>query len=91
MEQLPLIPNNFKLSVIPNTRKQFNAVKEQLFRKDIDEVIIATDAGREGELVARWILVKTGCKKPLKRFCCCKSRGRLGSWYKCIKSVNMSL
>ena len=47
MEQLPLIPNNFKLSVIPNTRKQFNAVKEQLFRKDIDEIIIATDAGRE--------------------------------------------
>ena len=42
-------------------------MKEQLFRKDIDEVIIATDAGREGELVARWILVKTGCKKPLKR------------------------
>ena len=67
MEQLPLIPKNFKLSVIPNTRKQFNAVKEQLFRKDIDEIIIATDAGREGELVARWILVKTGCKKPLKR------------------------
>src|SRR5699024_52238 len=48
-------------------RGQFQAVKNQMERKDISEVIIATDAGREGELVARWIIVKAGCKKPLRR------------------------
>ena len=42
-------------------------MKSQLFRKDIGEIIIATDAGREGELVARWILEKSGCHKPVKR------------------------
>ncbi len=49
------------------TAKQFGAVKTQLYRKDVDQVIIATDAGREGELVARWILDKTGCTKPIRR------------------------
>lgn len=67
MEDLPMMPEHLKLVVIPQTRGQFQAVKNQLERKDISEVIIATDAGREGELVARWILVKAGCKKPLKR------------------------
>lgn len=62
-----MMPEHLKLVVIPQTRGQFQAVKSQLERKDISEVIIATDAGREGELVARWILVKAGCKKPLKR------------------------
>lgn len=47
-----------KLVVIRQTSKQYNAVKTQLYRKDIGEIIIATDAGREGELVARWILAK---------------------------------
>ena len=46
--------------VIKQTGKQFQAVKTQLHRKDVKEVIIATDAGREGELVARWILEKAG-------------------------------
>ena len=67
MEDLPMMPEHLKLVVIPQTRGQFQTVKNQLERKDISEVIIATDAGREGELVARWILVKAGCKKPLKR------------------------
>ena len=67
MEDLPMMPEHLKLVVIPQTRGQFQAVKNQLERKDISEVIIATDAGREGELVARWILVKAGCKKSLKR------------------------
>ncbi len=47
--------------------KQYQAVKTQLYRKDVNEIIIATDAGREGELVARWILEKAGCHKPIKR------------------------
>lgn len=67
MEDLPMMPEHLKLVVIPQTRGQFQAVKSQMERKDISEVIIATDAGREGELVARWILVKAGCKKPLRR------------------------
>ena len=67
MEDLPMMPEHLKLVVIPQTRRQFQAVKTQLHRKDIGEVIIATDAGREGELVARWILEKAGNKKPVKR------------------------
>ena len=67
MSTLPMIPEQQKLVVIPQTGKQYQAVKNQLFRNDINEVIIATDAGREGELVARWILEKSGCRKPIKR------------------------
>ena len=67
MEVLPMMPKPMKLIVIQKTAKQYRAVKEQLFRKDIGEIVIATDAGREGELVARWILEKAGCKKPIKR------------------------
>ena len=67
MGTLPMMPEKTKLVVIKQTGKQYNAVKTQLFRKDIKDVIIATDAGREGELVARWILEKSGCRKPIKR------------------------
>ena len=67
MEDLPMMPERFKLVVIPQTRGQFQAVKALIERKDVGEIIIATDAGREGELVARWILAKAGNKKPLKR------------------------
>ncbi len=67
MEDLPMMPKPFKLEVIRQTAKQYQAVKAQLFRKDIGGIIIATDAGREGELVARLILKKAECKKPIKR------------------------
>ena len=67
MENLPIVPKPFKLVPIKQSMKQFNAVKAQLGRGDVNEVIIATDAGREGELVARWILEKTNTKKPIKR------------------------
>ncbi len=67
MEDLPMIPEHFKLVVIPQTRGQFQTVKSLIASKEVSEIIIATDAGREGELVARWILVKAGNKKPLKR------------------------
>ena len=67
LEDLPMLPKQFKLVVIPKTSKQFKAVKEQMLRKDVSEIIIATDAGREGELVARWIIEKVGVKKPIKR------------------------
>lgn len=64
---LPMVPQKWELVVSKQTAKQYSSVKAQLFRKDVDQVIIATDAGREGELVARWILEKSGCRKPIKR------------------------
>lgn len=67
MDVLPMMPKTWKLSVIRQTAKQYNAVKSQIHRKDVVEIIIATDAGREGELVARWILEKAGNQKPVKR------------------------
>ena len=67
MEHLPMMPDQFKLEVIKQTGKQYNAVKNLLHRDDVSQVIIATDAGREGELVARLILKKAGSKKPIKR------------------------
>ncbi|GAB3794638.1 DNA topoisomerase III [Virgibacillus kimchii] len=67
LDDLPMLPKDLKLVVIKKTGKQFNAVKAQLTRKDVQEVVIATDAGREGELVARWILEKARVKKPVKR------------------------
>lgn len=67
LEDLPMLPEKMKLVVIRQTGKQFHTVKRELFRKDIGTVIIATDAGREGELVARWILELAECRKPIKR------------------------
>lgn len=67
IEDLPMMPEKLKLVVIKQSGKQFNAVKTQMSRKDVDEIVIATDAGREGELVARWIIEKSHVKKPLKR------------------------
>ncbi len=67
LEDLPMLPKEMKLVVIKQSGKQFHAVKEQMLRKDVNEIIIATDAGREGELVARWIIEKANVKKPLKR------------------------
>lgn len=67
MEDLPMLPQNMKLVVIPQTGKQFRVVQSLMKRGDISELIIATDAGREGELVARWIMAKAGWRKPTKR------------------------
>lgn len=67
LNDLPIMPERMKLVVIKNTAKQFNAIKNLLNRNDIKDIIIATDAGREGELVARWIIHKAHVKKPMKR------------------------
>ncbi len=67
MEDLPMLPQNMKLVVIGQTARQFKVVQGLMKRSDISELIIATDAGREGELVARWIMIKSGWKKPTKR------------------------
>ena len=67
LEDLPMLPEHMKLVVMKQTGKQFNTVKTQLNRSDVNEVIVATDAGREGELVARWIIDKAKVHKPIKR------------------------
>ncbi|WP_338753247.1 DNA topoisomerase III [Bacillus sp. FJAT-52991] len=67
LEDLPMLPERMKLVVMKQTGKQFNAVKAQLNRSDVSEIIVATDAGREGELVARWIIDKAKVRKPIKR------------------------
>ncbi|MBC2285962.1 DNA topoisomerase III [Listeria booriae] len=67
MEDLPMLPQKMKLVPIKQTRKQYETVKSLMTRKDVSEIIIATDAGREGELVARWIIEYAKVKKPIKR------------------------
>lgn len=67
METLPMLPKNMKLTVLKKTGKQYNEVKKQLLRNDVSDIIVATDAGREGELVAYWILEKSKVNKPVKR------------------------
>jgi DNA topoisomerase-3 len=67
LEYLPMLPDHLKLVVIKQSGRQFSTVREQLLRSDVSQIVIATDAGREGELVARWIIQKAGVKKPLKR------------------------
>ena len=67
LESLPMLPAKMQLTVIKESSKQYHNVLNLLKRDDVTEIIIATDAGREGELVARWILLKGGCKKPAKR------------------------
>lgn len=67
IEDLPMLPKKMQLVVIKQTSAQFKAVSALLHRPDIDSLVIATDAGREGELVARWILMKAGWKGKTQR------------------------
>lgn len=67
MEDLPMLPGRMKLVVIGQTSKQFKAVSSLLSSAEVSDIVIATDAGREGELVARWIIQKANCRKPMRR------------------------
>lgn len=67
MEDLPMLPEPMRLKVMKETSKQYRVVKSAMNRSDIKELVIATDAGREGELVARWIVQLAGFHKPMKR------------------------
>ncbi|HET7627224.1 MAG TPA: DNA topoisomerase III [Bacillales bacterium] len=67
MEDLPIIPDRMGLKTIRKTSPQLKAIDRLVKRKDVQEVIIATDAGREGELVARWILKRIQWKGKVKR------------------------
>jgi len=67
METLPMIPKQIGIKPLPKTGQQLKAIKQLAHRKDVKEFVIATDAGREGELVARWILEWIHFNKPVKR------------------------
>ena len=67
MEDLPMLPDKMKLKVIKQTSQQYQVVKNLMQRGDIKDMVIATDSGREGELVARWIMDKANWRKPFKR------------------------
>jgi DNA topoisomerase-3 len=67
LDTLPMLPKKMELVVIRETARQFRIVKELMKSPEVDELVIATDAGREGELVARRIIIKAGFSKPVKR------------------------
>ena len=67
MEDLPIFPKEFKHYVLPKVKKQFSILKILMNRKDINEVINACDAGREGELIFRLVYKQAKCKKDIKR------------------------
>lgn len=67
LEDLPILPDKTKLKVLRETGQQYKAVQHLMNRQDIGELIIATDAAREGELLARWIMNMAGWRKPFKR------------------------
>jgi DNA topoisomerase-3 len=64
---LPIIPDEFELKPIEKTKARFNALKRLIQRKDVDLLINACDAGREGELIFRYLVKLSGSKKPIKR------------------------
>ncbi|HEX5655675.1 MAG TPA: DNA topoisomerase 3, partial [Polyangiales bacterium] len=66
-EALPMLPRDWPLTVLDNTRKQFEVVKRWLNDRETHEVVCATDAGREGELIFRYIAEQAGLSKPVKR------------------------
>lgn len=66
-DSLPIIPENWKWEVADDKRTQFKVLKDLMFRSDVDELVCATDAGREGELIFRLVYYQAGCKKPFKR------------------------
>jgi DNA topoisomerase-3 len=67
LDHLPIIPERMKHKIIKRTRGQFSTVQSILKRSDVNNLVIATDAGREGELVARWIMRLVGYKGPFQR------------------------
>ena len=67
LPDLPLIPTNWPLVPLAPTREQFDIVRRILTSSDIDHIVCATDAGREGGLIFRYIYEAAGCSKPVKR------------------------
>ena len=66
-DDLPIVPQPWQFQVLPDTRKQFNILRQLMCRDDVDTVVCATDAGREGELIFRLTYNLCKCTKPIKR------------------------
>ena len=66
-ESLPILPEEWQYAVDPDKGKQFKTIKELMHRADVSEVVNACDAGREGELIFRFVYEVAGCKKPMRR------------------------
>ena len=64
---LPIVPDPWQFQVLPDTRKQFDVLRQLMGRDDVDTVVCATDAGREGELIFRLTYNLCKCTKPIKR------------------------
>lgn len=66
-ESLPMLPEQWPLTVLESTKEQFSIVKKLIQGRDVEYVVCATDAGREGELIFRFIYEAAGCRKPVRR------------------------
>ena len=66
-DSLPILPQEWKYTVASDKEKQFKTLKELMHRADVSEVVNACDAGREGELIFRFVYEMAGCKKPMRR------------------------
>lgn len=67
LEALPMLPKEWKLMVLPSSKQQFDGVARLFNRSDVEMIINAADAGREGELIFRLVYQHAGCNKPFKR------------------------
>ncbi len=67
INDLPIFPRKFQLTVNPSTTKQYETVKRLMLDENITEIICATDAGREGQLIFGYVYLAAGCKKPVRR------------------------
>src|SRR5271165_2872037 len=67
LADLPILPDDWRLTVAEATRDQFDSVQRVLHAPDVTEIVCATDAGREGELIFRYIYEAAGCRKPVRR------------------------
>ena len=67
LDSLPILPEEWQYAVDPDKGKQFATLKELMHRTDVSEVVNACDAGREGELIFRFVYEVAGCKKPMRR------------------------
>lgn len=67
LSDLPILPATWKYQVSASTRKQFGILKKLMKRDDVESLVCATDAGREGELIFRLVYHQAGCKKPFER------------------------
>ena len=67
LDSLPILPEEWQYTVDPDKGKQFKTLKELMHRADVSEVVNACDAGREGELIFRFVYEAAGCKKPMRR------------------------